>query len=57
MSSRRRKGNKKDGGDEKHRIAIVNSDKCKPRKCALECKTYCPVNRMGKKCIDVGKEE
>ena len=56
MSSRRRKGNKKDGGDEKHRIAIVNSDKCKPRKCALECKTYCPVNRMGKKCIDVGKK-
>lgn len=30
------------------RIAIVNSDKCKPRKCRQECKRSCPVVRMGK---------
>lgn len=27
------------------RVAIVNKDKCKPKKCALECKKGCPVNR------------
>lgn len=35
------------------RIAIVNNDKCKPKKCKQECKKTCPVNRMGKLCIDV----
>lgn len=30
------------------RIAIVNSDKCKPKKCKQECKRSCPVVRMGK---------
>ena len=29
------------------RIAIVNSDKCKPKKCRQECKKNCPVVRMG----------
>lgn len=35
------------------RIAIVNSDKCKPKRCRQECKKYCPVVRMGKLCIEV----
>lgn len=35
------------------RIAIVNSDKCKPKKCRLECKKSCPVVRMGNLCIEV----
>lgn len=30
------------------RIAIVNPDKCKPKKCRQECKKMCPVVRMGK---------
>jgi len=38
------------------RIAIVNTDKCKPKNCALECKKKCPVNRQEKKCIEVIKE-
>eukprot|EP01084_Bolivina_argentea_P276756 472305_1 len=42
-----------DGADEKERVAIVNSDKCKPRKCKQECKKSCPVVRMGKLCIEV----
>jgi ATP-binding cassette, sub-family E, member 1 len=29
------------------RIAIVSSDKCKPKKCKQECKRNCPVVRMG----------
>jgi ATP-binding cassette subfamily E protein 1 len=35
------------------RIAIVSSDRCKPKKCKQECKKWCPVNRMGKLCIEV----
>lgn len=35
------------------RIAIVNTDKCKPKRCRQECKKSCPVVRMGKLCIEV----
>lgn len=34
--------------DKLTRIAIVNHDKCKPKKCRQECKKSCPVVRMGK---------
>lgn len=37
--------------DKLTRIAIVNSDKCKPKKCKQECKKTCPVNRMGTSAI------
>jgi hypothetical protein len=36
------------------RIAIVSTEKCKPKKCRQECKKSCPVNKMGKMCIEVG---
>jgi ATP-binding cassette subfamily E protein 1 len=39
--------------DKLTRIAIVNSDKCRPRKCRQECKKSCPVVRSGKLCIEV----
>ncbi|XP_042569534.1 ATP-binding cassette sub-family E member 1-like [Cyprinus carpio] len=39
--------------DRNTRIAIVNHDKCKPKKCRQECKKSCPVVRMGKLCIEV----
>ncbi|CAJ0942735.1 unnamed protein product, partial [Mesorhabditis belari] len=35
------------------RIAIVEKDRCKPKNCGLPCKRSCPVNRMGKQCIQV----
>mmetsp|Transcript_13980 Transcript_13980/g.28652 ORF Transcript_13980/g.28652 Transcript_13980/m.28652 type:complete len:633 (+) Transcript_13980:118-2016(+) len=38
----------------KSRIAIINTQKCKPKKCRQECKRQCPVVRMGKLCIEVG---
>jgi ATP-binding cassette subfamily E protein 1 len=38
------------------RIAIVNNDRCKPKKCRQECKKSCPVVRMGKLCIEVSPE-
>lgn len=38
------------------RIAIVNEDRCKPKKCAQECKKTCPVNKLGKICIEVTPE-
>ncbi len=40
-------------GEEKLRIAIINPDKCKPKKCKQECKKTCPVNKTGKICIEV----
>eukprot|EP01113_Clastostelium_recurvatum_P042488 TRINITY_DN688_c0_g1_i1.p1 TRINITY_DN688_c0_g1~~TRINITY_DN688_c0_g1_i1.p1 ORF type:complete len:606 (+),score=202.37 TRINITY_DN688_c0_g1_i1:58-1875(+) len=39
--------------DKLTRIAIVNSEKCKPKRCRQECKKSCPVVRMGKLCIEV----
>jgi len=39
----------------KLRIAIVSSDKCKPKKCKQECKKFCPVVRTGKFCVEVDK--
>jgi len=46
---------KKKGDDEQQltRIAIVNEDRCKPKKCHQECKKSCPVVRTGKLCIEV----
>ncbi|RYP03503.1 hypothetical protein DL764_005107 [Monosporascus ibericus] len=38
------------------RVAIVNDDKCKPKKCRQECKRSCPVVRSGKLCIEVTPE-
>ncbi|WPG99479.1 Translation initiation factor RLI1 [Acrodontium crateriforme] len=40
-------------GDKLTRIAIVSTDKCKPKKCRQECKKSCPVVRTGKFCIEV----
>jgi ATP-binding cassette, sub-family E, member 1 len=50
--AQKRKGNDDDTPD---RIAIVDTEKCKPRKCKQECKRNCPVVRMGKICIEVEK--
>lgn len=38
-------------------IAIVDSEKCKPNKCGLECKKNCPVVRIGKTCIAVKRTD
>lgn len=35
------------------RIAIVNQDKCKPKRCNQECKRLCPVVKSGKLCVEV----
>jgi ATP-binding cassette subfamily E protein 1 len=35
------------------RIAIVNAERCKPKKCRQECKKSCPVVKQGKMCIEV----
>lgn len=52
-----KKNNKKkadDGEEHLTRIAIVNAEKCKPKKCRQECKKSCPVVKLGKLCIEVG---
>ena len=45
---------KSDSSDALTRIAIVNIERCKPKKCVQECKKACPVVKMGKLCIEVG---
>eukprot|EP00971_Amphidinium_carterae_P142877 2830642-Amphidinium_carterae.1 len=37
----------------RHRIAIVDADRCKPKKCGKECKKFCPVVHTNKPCIEV----
>lgn len=39
--------------DKSSRIAIVNGDRCRPKKCRQECKRSCPVVKTGKLCIEV----
>ena len=38
------------------RLAIVDKDRCKPKKCHRECKGKCPINRSNKDCIRVTPE-
>ena len=51
--SKKPKGRDDEVQEKQTRIAIVNQDKCKPKKCRQECKKSCPVVRMGKLCIEV----
>lgn len=39
------------------RIAIVNQDRCKPKRCNQECKRLCPVVKSGKLCIEVAPSD
>lgn len=54
MPPKRNKKSSSDDNDNLTRIAIVNPEKCKPRKCRQECKKSCPTVKMGKLCIEVG---
>lgn len=47
------KSSKTDSLEANTRIAIVDSDRCKPKNCRFECHKACPVVRMGKRCIEV----
>lgn len=38
------------------RIAIVNAEKCKPKKCNHQCSRFCPVNMTGKVCVTANRE-
>jgi len=49
----KRKQQVEEESDKLTRIAIVSTDKCKPKRCKQECKKSCPVVRMGKLCIEV----
>ncbi len=37
------------------RIAVIDLDKCNPKKCNLECMRFCPRNRAGDKCVQEGE--
>jgi ATP-binding cassette subfamily E protein 1 len=52
------KKNKDDDPNEKlDRIAIVNGERCRPKKCKQECKRSCPVVKVGKLCIEVSPKD
>ena len=52
------KKNKDEDPNEKlDRIAIVNGERCRPKKCKQECKRSCPVVKVGKLCIEVGPKD
>jgi len=38
------------------RLAIIDKERCKPKKCQKECKKNCPIIRSGKDCIRVTPE-
>src|SRR5512139_2652181 len=38
------------------RIAIVDKDRCLPRKCAQECVKYCPKVRSGDETVVIGED-
>ncbi|MEM2006391.1 MAG: ribosome biogenesis/translation initiation ATPase RLI [Sulfolobales archaeon] len=38
------------------RVASIERDLCNPRKCQLECVRFCPINRIGKKAIEVPQD-
>lgn len=40
--------------DKLTRIAIVDSDRCKPKKCRQECKKSCPVVKMVSASLNLG---
>ena len=48
--------NTSNSNEKKIRIAIVDPEKCKPKKCNQECKNKCPVVLMGKLCVVVSKQ-
>jgi ATP-binding cassette subfamily E protein 1 len=43
----------KEGDEQQSRIAIVSTERCRPKKCRQECKKSCPVVKLGKMCIEV----
>lgn len=53
MSGKAKGANKNAPASKGQRIAIVSTDKCKPKKCRQECRKSCPVVKTGKLCIEV----
>eukprot|EP00956_Cyclotella_meneghiniana_P033536 scaffold96801_cov29-Cyclotella_meneghiniana.AAC.1 len=54
MPPKKKNSSTTDAPDTLTRIAIINAEKCKPKKCKQECKKSCPVVKLGKLCIEVG---
>jgi len=52
-----KKSKEDDSTDKLDRIAIVNGERCRPKKCKQECKRSCPVVKVGKLCIEVSPKD
>jgi ATP-binding cassette, sub-family E, member 1 len=57
MNQKKKKDDEEKEGEKHTRIAIVNEEKCKPKKCRLECKKNCPVVKLGNLCIEVSSTD
>mmetsp|Transcript_51396 Transcript_51396/g.164323 ORF Transcript_51396/g.164323 Transcript_51396/m.164323 type:complete len:614 (+) Transcript_51396:25-1866(+) len=57
MPPKKKKDADSDANDVLTRIAIVSTDRCKPKKCRQECKKSCPVVKIGKLCIEVSPSD
>ena len=40
-----------------HRIAVLDKENCVSKKCGLECIKFCPINKMGNKCIILNEDK
>ena len=49
----KKKQDKDDENERLDRIAIVEAERCRPKKCKQECKKQCPVVKIGKHCVEV----
>ena len=38
------------------RIAVLDREKCQPKKCSMECKDFCPGVRVGDETITIGED-
>jgi len=38
------------------RIAVIEYDKCKPKKCSYQCQSFCPGVRMGEETVVISEE-
>jgi len=52
-----KKSKDEDPNEKLDRIAIVNPERCRPKKCKQECKRSCPVVKVGKLCIEVSPKD
>ena len=39
------------------RIAVIDRDRCQPKKCSYECMNYCPMVRNGEETVVISEDD